>query len=104
MAQFDVHVNRSAGSEADFPYLLDIQSNLVDVVQTRVVVPLMPLDRFGTPIERLNPVFEIDGARYAAVFTELAGVHRSVLGEVVASFAERSHEITSAADFLIQGF
>ncbi len=104
MAQFDVHVNRNADGDADYPYLLDIQGNLVDVVQTRVVVPLTPLDRFGTPIERLHPVFEIDGAPYAAVVTELAGVHRSVLGEAVASFADRRHEITSAVDFLLQGF
>ncbi len=103
MAQFDIHRNTRPGAE-DFPYLLDIQSDFLDLLGTRLVVPLMPLARYGTPIERLNPLFEIEGEAYAGVFTEMAGIPRTLLGEAVASAAERRHEIVAAVDFMIQGF
>ena len=104
MAQFDIHRNASAGERSDFPYLLDIQSDFLDRLRTRLVVPLMPLERFGTPIERLNPVFEVDGGPHVAVFTELAGVSDSLLGEAVGSAAARRDEIVAAVDFMIRGF
>ena len=104
MTQFDIHRNGSAGGTEDFPYLLDIQSDFLDRLHTRLVVPLMPLARFGVPIERLNPVFEVEGGPHVAVFTELAGVSDSLLGEVVDSAAQRRDEIVAAVDFMIQGF
>ncbi len=64
----------------------------------------MPLARYGTPIERLNPRFEIAGEAHVEVLTEMAGIARPRLGEMVASAAERRHEIVAAADFMIQGF
>ncbi len=103
MAQFDIHRNTAAGA-AEFPYLLDIQSDFLDRLHSRLVVPLMAQDRFGAPIGRLNPVFEIDGEVHVGVFTEMAGVSRNLLGEVVDSAAERRHEIVAAVDFMIQGF
>ena len=103
MAQFEIHRNTGPGAE-DFTYLLDIQSDFLGRLETRLVVPLMPLARYGTPIERLNPVFEIEGEAHVGVFTEMAGVARPLLGEVVASAAERRHEIVAAVDFMIQGF
>ena len=103
MAQFDIHKNSAAGN-IDFPYLLDIQSDFLDRLHTRLVVPLMPLDSFAAPMERLNPVFEVAGRAYVGVFSEMAGVSQNLLGEVVDSAAERRHEIIDAIDFMIQGF
>lgn len=104
MAQFDIHRNTSAGPDADFPYLLDIQSDFLGRLHTRLVVPLMPLTRFGTPVERLNPVFEVAGEPHVAVVTELAGVSGGLLGTVVGSAAAHRDEIVAAVDFMIQGF
>jgi toxin CcdB len=107
MAQFDIHRNAAAGGGGDFPYLLDIQSDFLDRLNTRLVVPLMALDRFGEPIGRLNPVFEVAGSgasgAYVGVFTEMAGVSRNLLGEVVDSAAARRDEIVAAVDFMVQG-
>ena len=103
MAQFDIHKNPRPGAE-DVPYLLDIQGDFLDRLGTRLVVPLMPLARYGTPIERLNPLFEIEGEAHVGVFTEMAGIARPRLGEIVASAAERRHEIAAAVDFMVQGF
>ena len=104
MAQYDVHHNASDGTSGDVPYLLDIQSDLLAQLQTRVVVPLIPADRYGKPITRLNPVFDIRGETCIGAFTELAGVPRSCLGDVICSVSQQRDDITAAVDFLLQGF
>ncbi len=40
MTQFAVYQNKNVNSRKMFPLLLDIQSNLLDTLQTTVVVPL----------------------------------------------------------------
>ena len=104
MAQYDVHRNASDSASGDVPYLLDIQSDLLAQLQTRVVVPLIPADLYGKAISRLNPVFDIHGETCVGAFTELAGVPRSCLGDIVCSVSEQRDDITAAVDFLLQGF
>lgn len=104
MAQFDVHRNAGAGDRTAFPYLLDIQSDFLDRLATRVVVPMMPLAMYGQPINRLNPVFRIDDDDFVAVATELAGVSKACLGERILSLSNRRDEIVAAIDFVLQGF
>lgn len=47
MAQFDVYPNTSKISKAHYPYLVDIQSNLLSDLATRVVLPLGRRSAFG---------------------------------------------------------
>ena len=42
MPQFAVHRNRNAATKARFPLLLDVQTNLLEDLGTRVVIPLAP--------------------------------------------------------------
>ncbi len=44
MAQFDVHRNRAS---REYPYLLDLQADLLRDLATRVVAPLTPPRTFG---------------------------------------------------------
>jgi toxin CcdB len=57
MAQYGLF--RDPDSEG---YLLDVQTDLLDGLNTRVVVPLLPKEQAPTPAQRLNPTFEIEGA------------------------------------------
>ncbi len=50
MARFDVH--RNATDNPDVPYLLDIQSDLLSGLRSRVVVPLVPIERFAKGAKR----------------------------------------------------
>lgn len=45
MAQFDVFRNPNRKTNKIIPYLLDVQSNLLDMLATRVVVPLIVADK-----------------------------------------------------------
>ena len=47
MAQFDVHRNSDAATREHSPYILDVQSNLLSHLATRVVVPLVRFREFG---------------------------------------------------------
>jgi toxin CcdB len=102
MAQFDVY--RNPTDARVIPYLLDVQSDLLADVTTRVVVPLYHTKSFGRPARRLNPVFEIEGHTVVMSTAELAGVLPSDLGPRVASLAQYYDEIRDALDFVFQGY
>lgn len=101
MAQFDIHRNNNLESAHEFPYLLDIQSDILSGLDTRVVVPLSENIK---AIMHLNPIFEIDDKLYVLLTQELAGVHKSAFGEKCGSFKDKRSEIIAAIDFMISGF
>lgn len=103
MPQFDVYRNPDARSRARFPLLLDVQSDLLESLATRVVVPLAAASDDATPIARLMPVFEIEGRRVVMRTAEIAGVPRKAIGAQVGSLAGHRHEIVAALDVLVRG-
>lgn len=99
--QFDIYANPRGG---EYPFLLDIQAELLSSLATRVVVPLMTRKRLGRAhVTRLNPVFTIEGVEYAALFQEMAAVPRAALGARVASMATLRAEFIAAMDLLLTG-
>ena len=104
MSQFDVLRNTVQASKRLIPYLLDVQSDLISGVATRVVVPLFKAKEFGSPAPRLNPTFEIERVQVVMSTAELAGVSRAVLCLKVASLADRRDEILAALDLVFFGF
>ena len=104
MAQFDVHRNPNSATRARIPYLLDVQSDLLDPLATRVVVPLCkPEVLSGKPAERLNPAFEIEGRKLLMLTPELAGVSRKALGERVTNLTAERAAIIAALDLVLDG-
>ncbi|MBS4096931.1 MAG: CcdB family protein [Sulfuricella sp.] len=105
MARFDVY--RNTGPYAtEIPYLLDVQSDLLDGLETRVVVPLRRRDRFPVahlPVN-LTPTFDVEGVECILETPKLAAVPLRLLKAPVASLAVKQSEIVAALDFLFQGF
>jgi toxin CcdB len=105
MAQFDVYRNANTATRGRVPYLLDVQSGLLDSLSTRIVVPLCKPDVLsGKAAERLNPAFEVEGRKLLMLTPELAGVSRKALGERVANFAGERAAIIAALDLAFTGF
>ena len=101
MAQFDVF--RHAKSRR-YPYLLDLQADLLGDLATRIVAPLMPLARLrGKPIGRLNPVVAVDGEQHVVLFQELAAFPANELRNAVTSLHARRGELIAAIDLLFTG-
>jgi toxin CcdB len=104
MAQFCVHKNTNPDTKSSIPYLLNVQSDLIEDLATRTVVPLYPVSAMkGKTLKALTPIFEIDGKRYVMVTPQLAGVSKKLLGAAVADLSARRNEIIGALDFLITG-
>ncbi|PVA05559.1 CcdB family protein [Thalassorhabdomicrobium marinisediminis] len=99
MARFDVFPNPEGPG-----YLLDVQSDLLDGLNTRVVAPLMPRAHAPEPAKRLNPEFEVEGAAVVMVTQFIAAVPAAILGQPVARLDTASDTITNALDMLTQGF
>lgn len=99
MPRYDVHAAPDGAG-----YLLDLQTDLLDGLTTRVVAPLLPLDRAPVPARILNPVFEIDGRPHVLMTQFLSAVPGSLLRGAETSLAGRSEEITRAIDMVFQGF
>ena len=85
-------------------YLLDFQSDLLDGLNVRTVVPLLPQGRAPMAASRLNPVFEIDGAAHQMMTQYIAAVPVSLLKAPVGDLSEKFDVVTAALDMLFHGF
>lgn len=99
MARFDIFENNDGVG-----YLLDVQSDLLSGLNTRVVVPLLPKSSAPFPAQRLNPVFTIKGQELVMATQYMAAVPEGELRFGAGSLAEQQDEISSALDMLFLGF
>lgn len=105
MAQFRVYRNPRADSKARFPLLLDVQTDLIGSLETRVVIPLSAVKASaGRPMTVLMPVLEVEGRKYAMCTPQLAGLRLADIGTEVADLAAQRVEIIAALDLLFTGF
>lgn len=104
MPQFTVYENKNPKSRAAFPYLLDVQADLLSDLNTCVVVPLRPLAAKANPaITRLMPMLKIGGKPFVMCTPQLAGIPRRALGKAVTQLSGQRDEIVAAIDTLIAG-
>ena len=104
MAQFSVHKNKNPKTRAAFPFLVNVQSDLLRDLRTRVVVPLVKQTTIGKkPMKDLTPVVDVEGHKYLMLTPQLAGIAVSDLGAEVGSVASSRDEIVAALDFLVTG-
>jgi len=105
VAQFSVYRNKNPASKATYPFLVDVQSNLLEDLRTRVVVPLSKVASLARkPVSQLTPLLQFEGDTYVLVTPQLAGIPRSELGAVSGSLSDRRDTIVAALDFLLTGF
>mgnify|MGYP000523633892 CR=1 FL=1 len=104
MSQFSVYKNKNSRTKKIFPYLVDIQSNLLDQLRTTIVIPL---GKYSTVkdqvITKLCPIVEIDGNKYAALTQQMAGIEKSLLGSNVTNISDYRSEFVDAIDLIISG-
>ena len=103
--QFAVYRNENSGSNAECPFLVDVQADLLEELATRVVIPLArSAELTGFPTQYLMPVVVFEGHSYALLTPQLGGVARDHLGPRVGSLISQARVISTAIDFLFRGF
>ena len=99
MAKYDVFSNSYGDG-----FLLDVQSDLLSDLNTRIVVPLLPISNAPKPAARLNPIFEVNEESVVMVTQFMAAVPTSMLRNAVGKLDGEFERVTSAIDMLMQGF
>lgn len=84
--------------------LVAVQSDLIDVAKTRVVIPLLPTSITPRAIDRLHPVFSIEGRDHVLATHLIATVPGEILVGRRGSLSAHRDEITTALDMLFHGF
>ncbi|MGC3987624.1 MAG: CcdB family protein [Pseudorhodoferax sp.] len=104
MARFDVFRHPDPGLRKFTPYLLDIQNDYINSVDTRVVLPLRAARLCGPPMRDLNPGFEIDGTPVVLDTPAIAAFPAAELRQPVLSLRSQSELIVSALDTLFGSY
>lgn len=100
MAQFDVYENADKTSVTQFPYLLEVQSNVFEDSNRAVYIPLIFADKLTKPDETLNAVFALSGAEVRMFPLDIASAPRSVVGSKVANLTSEGDKVVAALDLL----
>lgn len=104
MQQFDLYVNTDQDTNQTYPYFVDIQNGLLDTLNSRVVIPLTPVQKSNQNYPKhLCPVFEIKNKKFALLTHQLTSVPVSFLKQKEASLIGSRDDIVTAIDFLVTG-
>jgi len=102
MKQFDLYHNANPRTREAIPLLLDVQSDLLASLNTRMVIPLSRAKGLAG-INRLMPEVRVGDETLLLLTPQMAGISRRELGEPVGSLAHLRLEIIAAIDLLISG-
>ena len=104
MAQWDVYPNPSVRMRDEIPFLLDLQSDLLSGLETRLVAPLARtrLPAAGLP-RRLCPAFTVGGQPVVLLPHEAGPISARRLKHRVVSLRPHAHDIVGALDAVIGG-
>ena len=105
MTQFQVFHNPNPQTRKAYPFLLDIQTPLLDSMDTRLAIPLSGLATLrNRRIRELNPLIVINGKELVILTQQMASIHKKDIGSYVADASFLREEILGAIDFMITGF
>lgn len=99
MAKFDIYSSPSSRAA----YLLDLQDELIDMLSTRVVAPLVAVEDVDKRMKTLNPVIHIEGGSYILMTHLLAAIPATTLKKKISSASSQRNEIIASLDFLFTG-
>lgn len=103
MKQFDVYANTDSDTNQAYPYFVDVQTELLEALSSRVVIPLTAaLPNKGLP-NNICPKVEISGDPYYLLTHQMTTVSSSFLKKHESSLLLNRTDIINAIDFLISG-
>ncbi len=104
LAQFALYRNTNKRTSKAYPYVLDVQSDLTEVLDTRIVIPLIParaLDK-SSP-DKLCPVLHIEEGEFAVMTHLMTSIPLAALKNPITTLETFREEVIGAIDLLITG-
>ena len=103
MNQFDVYANTDQDTNKTY-FFVDIQNDLLDTFNSRVVIPLTPIGKSDKSYpNNLCPIIKIKNKKYALLTHQLTSVSSNFLKKKDGSLSSNRDEIVGAIDFLVTG-
>ena|SRR5690554_3961674 len=104
MAQFDVYNNPSKATRKAYPYILELQSDVISEIATRIVVPLADNSYMNKEeFKWLTPKINYEDKELLILIPQIASMNTKSLKNPIGSLTHLREEIISALDFAITG-
>jgi len=104
MSQYALYKNENKSSKKTYPYFVDVQSDLLDNLNSRIVIPLsLNKETNNTNAKTLCPVFDIEDRNYILLTHQMTSVPVSLLKKKIGSLENKRYEILGAMDILLTG-
>lgn len=104
MARFDCWVNPISQDRDEFPFVLEIQSDLLHRFAERVVVPLAAPGAVPGMTDRFNPALRVGADTVRLHPLGIAVFHVRDLRESVGNLKAQAIEVETALDMLLRGY
>lgn len=103
MAQYDVYPNPSRSASTGIPFVVVIQSDLLDALATRLSIPLAVPDATVKAPPALCPSITVNGQRLQALAHYAAPLPARALKRAVDNVAVQSSALVAAMDAVMSG-
>ncbi len=104
MSQYTLYKNENKATKKTYPYFVNVQSDLLNELNSRIVIPLSPLKSLeNTNAKKLCPIIDIEEGCFVLLTHQLTSVPKSILKKEATSLGMFRHEILSAIDLLLTG-
>ncbi len=104
MPQFSVYMNEDKATKRTYPYFLNVQNDLLDELNSRVVIP------FSTPgvlkhrdAKKLCPIIQIEDRDFVLLTHQITTVPSAFLNSQIVDVSSFRVEIIAAIDLLFTG-
>lgn len=103
MKQYDVYINTDSDTNKGYPYFVDVQTELLESLNSRVVIPLAGAKPDRSLPNNICPRVEISGEQYYLLTHQITTVSKSFLKEKEGSLLLNRIDIVNSLDFLVSG-
>ena len=101
--QYDVYLNPIPQSKNIYPYVIDVQSDLLSFLKTRMTVPLKSYkSRVDSP-KNLTPIFNVLGEDMLFISFFAQAMDKKHLKQSICSLNQHASEIVTAMGCLLSG-
>ncbi len=102
MSQFTLYKNENKSSKKTYPYLVDVQNDFFDELNSRIVIPLSPHNILNqTNAKKLCPIITVNDEQYVLLTHQMTSMPKTMLKKKIASLENMRYEILGAIDFIM---